>query len=89
MIYLFIGGNSDGEEIEVEDGKSAWRVADKTVRSLEISPLPMEPRGSCLYIKRTIRRWSLSGGFWATDYYFAAVNLSDEEAMKRFLECTK
>jgi hypothetical protein len=52
MTYLFIGGNSDGEE-------------------------------------RIIRRWSLSGGFWATDYYFAAVNLSDEEAMKRFLECTK
>ncbi len=90
MIFLFIGGNSDGQEIEVPAHMTAFRVADKIESSLSLeSPLSKEPIKSSLYTKRTIRRWSLSGGFWATDDYFAAQDLSDEEATKRFVECTQ
>lgn len=85
MAYLFIGGNSDGETLEVQPGHlTAWRVADKPVRSLALNGPSPEPRGLCLYTKRTYRR-----GSWTIVHYFAAADLSDEEALKRFIECIR
>ncbi len=84
MNYLFIGGNSDGEVLEVEDGKPAWRVADKTEQSLSLTGPSKEPRGSCLYTKRTYRR-----GSWTIVHYFAAADMSDEEALNRYMECQR
>jgi hypothetical protein len=84
MIRLFIGGNADGDEIEVDPGATAWRVADKTLRLIPADPsLPPDrkPRGSCLYTKRTYRR-----GSWVIVHYFALDSMSDREAHKRFLE---
>jgi hypothetical protein len=85
MQYLFIGGNSDGEELMVDTGKTAWRVADKPVRSLSLDTLSNEPRGSCLYTKRVI----VIGRYEGREYYFASVDLTDEQANKRYLECTR
>jgi hypothetical protein len=81
MTFLFIGGNADGEVLEVTPGMTAWHVRDKIVPSLAVHEPSKEPRGSCLYTKRTYRR-----GSWTIVHYFAAADLSDEEALKRLIE---
>ncbi len=85
MNYLFIGGNSDGEVRAVENGETVWRVADKPVRSLSIAGPSKEMRGSTLYTKRVI----VISRYEGKEYYFASVDLDDEAAHKRYLECTR
>ncbi len=83
MIFLFIGGNSDGQELDVPEHMNAFRVADKIEQSFSIDTLPLGPRGSCLYTKRAYRY------LWNETHYFAASDLGDEEALKRYLECCR
>lgn len=91
MKYLFIGGNADGEEIEVSDGVTALRVADKPVHSLSLSN--DGPSKECIgftqYTMRQAMEWNAWGSFAQGFFYFADVALTDEQALTRYLECAR
>ncbi len=84
MTCLFIGGNVDGEVVEVDPKATMWRVSDKPERSFSLHG-QAERIESCLYTKRAYRYGASS----FTEYYFAASDLDDEAAHKRYMECQR
>jgi len=85
MNYLFIGGNSDGQEIEVPEHMTVLRVSDKPKSSFSIHDHPFEQIGCSTYTKRMIVVFYIGGK--RRECYFASQELSDAKAAKLYLEC--